>query len=262
MSYRRFSDCSVSERLLYTLFIGLISVGYAFAMFMIFITIAPVDGEPGLSVKDIDIKYRGSSSNTRLEQALAGIMKHNRTEAEFKTIVSWIRDGGSEARFASEIRPIFAERCVVCHNPDSSMGIPDLTEYELVMPLVSGVDTGESVGALVRVSHIHLFGLGLVFYLLGRIFILTEMPVWLKRTIVVTPFASIAVDIGSWWLTKYAHAFAYVVMIGGGLMGLSFAFQALFSLYQMWFLKDRFERRYERSGGHERRGEYRRRGEG
>jgi hypothetical protein len=262
VSYRRFSDCSVSERLLYTLFIGLLATGYAFAMVLIFITVAPVDGEPGLSVKDITIKYHGSRSNTRLEQALAGIMKQNRTEAEFKTIVSWIRDGGSEARFAAEIRPILTERCVKCHNPGSGMGIPDLTGYENVMPLVR-VDTGESIGALVKVSHIHLLGLGMFFYLLGRIFILTEMPVALKRTIVVIPFAAIAVDIGSWWFTKYSvNIFAYAVMIGGGLMGVSFVFQALVSLYQMWFFKDRFERRYERSGGAERRGEYRRRGEG
>ncbi len=136
------------------------------------------------------------------------------------------------------------------------MEIPDLTGYGEVKELVR-MDTGESVGVLVRVSHIHLFGLGLVFYLLGRIFILTEIPVWLKRTIVVIPFAAIAVDIGSWWFTKYSvHIFAYTVMIGGGLMGVSFAFQALVSLYQMWFFKDRSERL------HERRGEYRRRGEG
>jgi hypothetical protein len=140
------------------------------------------------------------------------------------------------------------------------MNIPDLTGYEGVMTLVR-LDTGESVGALVRVSHIHLFGLGIIFYLLGRIFILTEMSVWLKRTIVVIPFAAIAVDIGSWWFTKYAHVFAYTVLISGALMGLSFAFQALYSLYQMWFFKPRFERLHERGGGAGR-GEYRRRGEG
>jgi hypothetical protein len=224
-------------------------------MVMIFITVAPVDGKPGLSATDIGIKYHGNRSATRLERALAGSMKYNRTGAEFETIVSWIRDGGPEARFDTEISPIFTERCVQCHNPDSGMGIPDLTGYGLVMELVR-VDTGETVGDLVRVSHIHLFGLGFVFYLLGRIFILTEIPVWLKRTVVVIPFAAIAVDIGSWWFTKYAHLFAYAVLIGGALMGLSFAFQALVSLYQMWFFKDRFERTRERSG------EYRRSGEG
>jgi hypothetical protein len=110
VSYRRFSDCSVSERLLYTSFIALLSVGYIFAMLLIFITVASVDGEPGLSAADIGIKYHGDRSGTRLERALTGSMMQNRTGAEFETIVSWIRDGGSEARFAAEISPIFAER--------------------------------------------------------------------------------------------------------------------------------------------------------
>jgi len=262
MSYRRFADCSVSERMLYTLFIWLLGTGYLFAMVLMFITVATVDGKPGLSVTDIAIKYRGDRSNTRLEQALRGPMAANRTEAEFKTIVSWIHDGAPGPRFASEIQPILAERCVKCHAPDNAIGIPDLSGYEKVMKLVK-VDTGEAFGSLVRVSHIHLFGLGIIFYLLGRIFILSEMPVWIKRVIVVIPFASIAMDIGSWWFTKYSvNPFAYVVMIGGGLMGLSFAFQAFFSLYQMWFYKHPYERRYEGGGRGERRGEYRRRGEG
>jgi len=67
----------------------------------------------------------------------------------------------------------------------------------------------------------------------GRIFILTEMRPWLKRTMVAVPFAAIAMDIGSWWFTRYAAGFfAYTVIIGGALMGLSFA-----SLYQMWLYK-------------------------
>ena len=44
-------------------------------------------------------------------------------------------------------------------------------------------------------------------------------------------------DIASWWLTKVSTGFAYVVMIGGVLMGLSFAFQWLVSFYQILFFK-------------------------
>ena len=255
MSYRRFSDCSVSERLLYTLFIMLLSTGYAFAMVLIFISVASEDGSPGLSVDDISIKYYGNRSGTRLEQALTGTMKPNRTPEEYMVIAHWIHDNSPESRFDKEIMPILAEKCVMCHNPLSSMSIPDLTSYENVKALTK-IDTGESIGALVKVSHIHLFGLGMIFYLLGRIFVLTEIPVLLKRIVVVIPFATIAVDIGSWWFTKFSPSFfAYTVLISGGLMGISFAFQSSISLYQMWFFKDPCERRYEG-------GEYRRRGEG
>jgi hypothetical protein len=49
------------------------------------------------------------------------------------------------------------------------------------------------------------------------------------------PFVSIVIDIGSWYLTKINTAFAWAVIIGGGLMGLSFAIQWLVSMYQIWF---------------------------
>ena len=44
-------------------------------MVLIFAAVAPLDGEPGLSVKDIEFKYYGNRSGTRLEAAMKGPMK-------------------------------------------------------------------------------------------------------------------------------------------------------------------------------------------
>jgi len=257
MSYRRFSDCSVSEKILYTSFMTLLGVGYIFAMLLIFMDVSHEDGLPGLSVEDINIKYRGNRSGTRLEQALIGRMRAHRTKEEFRIITSWIHDGAPKTRFERAIKPILAKKCLICHNPALGLNIPDLSTYEAVTAL-GKIDTGEPIGTLVKVSHIHLFGMSLIFYLLGRIFILAEMPVWLKRTIVVIPFAAILVDIGSWWFTKFTSPFfAYTVMLGGALFSLSFAVQTIVSFYQMWFYKSKFQRQYIGHGG-----EYRRRREG
>jgi hypothetical protein len=234
--YRRFSDCSVSEKLLDSLFILTLSAGYLLAMVLILAVVAPLDGNPGLSVKDIELKYYGNRSGTRLEAAMKGPMKVYHSLPEHEKIVQWIYAGATERDYTEKVKPIFDEKCVRCHNPDSGLEIPDLTTYGKIKPLAE-TDIGISIGALARVSHIHLFGIGLLFYLLGRIFILAEMPVWLKRSIVAVPFVSIALDIGSWWLTKYIPVFAYAVIAGGVLMGISFAVQALTSLYQMWFYR-------------------------
>jgi hypothetical protein len=45
----------------------------------------------------------------------------------------------------------------------------------------------------------------------------------------------VTLDIGSWYFTKVYHPFAWVVIAGGALMGLSFAFMWVVSMYQMWF---------------------------
>lgn len=48
---------------------------------------------------------------------------------------------------------------------------------------------------------------------------------------------AIFLDIGSWWITKVSEPFAYVVIIGGALMGISFAIQWTVSIFQMWLWK-------------------------
>ena len=89
-----------------------------------------------------------------------------------------------------------------------------------------------------RVSHIHMFGMTFIFFVMGLIFSHAYVrPVWFKSAVIALPFLSMIVDIGSWYLTKVNTAFAWTVIIGGALMGLSFAIQWIVSMYQMWFYK-------------------------
>jgi hypothetical protein len=92
------------------------------------------------------------------------------------------------------------------------------------------------VFTLVRVSHIHMFGLTFVFFLMGTIFSHAYVrPVWFKCAVMALPFVCLMLDIGSWYFTKLFHPFAGVVMIAGGVMGLSFAFMWAVSMWQLWF---------------------------
>jgi hypothetical protein len=61
-------------------------------------------------------------------------------------------------------------------------------------------------------------------------------PVWFKCAVVVLPFGSIAVDILSWYVTKYYHPFAWVVMASGAVTGVCFAYMWVLSMLQMWVL--------------------------
>src|ERR1035437_8185108 len=112
--------------------------------------------------------------------------------------------------------------------------IPPLTSYEAVQK-VAQADTGTSIADLARVSHIHLFGISIIFLLTGAIFALSETPTWLRVSLVVVPYLTILMDIGSWWLTKYLDPsfFSYVVIAGGACMGLALAAQILIALWEM-----------------------------
>lgn len=240
--YPRFHDLSPSQRLLCTFVLLTLGLGYLFAMILIWETHVGLDGKPGLSSKDIMIAYRGDVA-TRLELALKGPMADRIDEASRAKIFHWIEGGAQESAYQTTVKPILEERCVYCHN-ESNPHIPNLSTFEDVKR-VTVKSTGVSIGTLVRVSHIHLFGLTFIFAITGAIFSLTYVKIWIKRALITTPFISIYLDIGSWWVTKVSEPFAYVVIIGGALMGLSFAAQFFISLRHMWFYRVKDDRAYE-----------------
>jgi len=236
-SYRRFQDCSVSEKLLDSIFLITIGLGYLFALAHTFYSHEGRDGKPGLSVEDVQIAYYGKHQQTRLGAALNGAMAGNLEFPEQKQIIfDWIENGSKVDEFNANVAPILTENCIGCHSEDSGMNLPPLTTFEEVKKLTHG-DTGASVQSLVRVSHIHLFGIAFILFFVGRIFILCEMKPMVKRVMVLVPFVAILLDILSWYITKVIPGFSYVVVLAGGLMGLSLAGQILVSLYQMWFYK-------------------------
>jgi hypothetical protein len=77
-----------------------------------------------------------------------------------------------------------------------------------------------------------------VFFVMGLIFSHAYVrPLWLKSMIIILPFIAIVLDIGSWYLTKLYTPFAWIVIIGGAIMGLCFAAMWLISMYQIWFYR-------------------------
>ncbi|MFA6971114.1 MAG: hypothetical protein WC208_06890 [Gallionella sp.] len=233
---KRFYDRTVSEKLLYTSFLMLVGLGYLMAMSYLYVTHEMNDGKPGLSVEDVANSYYGNRSGTRLEAAIRGPMAGNISDDDRDVMVAWLKDGAQEEHFAKDIKPILDKTCLACHVQSSGMNIPDLSTYQAIHKFAE-VDTGMSMASLLKLSHIHLFGISLLLFMLGSIFIQTEVNVWFKRFLVVSPMLAVFVDVLSWFLTKYDSHYAIIVIAAGGILGLSMALQILISLYQIWTLK-------------------------
>jgi hypothetical protein len=59
-----------------------------------------------------------------------------------------------------------------------------------------------------QVSHIQLFGLTFIFFLVGLMFSHAYVrPVWFKCAVVALPFAAMLVDVASWYVIKLFHPF-------------------------------------------------------
>src|SRR5215831_1590536 len=227
-------DLPVTLRALFSSFLIVIGIGYLMALSYLFLVdIEPHHQEGQGPVEGISEKYHGSSTDTRLEAALKGTMADKLTTEERDQVFQWIRVGATADGYA-KIEPILTQKCGICHSARSGLPISPLTSFEDVQK-VTKTDTGLSLLQLAKVSHIHLFGISIMFVLTGTIFSLSVTPVWFRVAVLVVPYLAIIMDIGSWWATKYYDpVFAYIVLIGGAFMGLAMACQILVSLWDMW----------------------------
>jgi Na+-transporting NADH:ubiquinone oxidoreductase subunit C len=233
---RSFIDCSLGEKLLFTCFLLLTGLAYLMAIYYLYSSHQGHDGKPGISIEDIVDTYYGNRSGTRLEAAIRGPMAPFIQAEDRHVIVEWLKQDTPKADYSSKILPILTKTCLKCHTPASGLNIPDLSSYAAIRE-VTKLDTGESLHTLVKLSHIHLFGIGLVLLILGNIFLLTVLPGWIKYPMIVTPFLAVFIDILSWFLTKWDPVYAYTVIIAGTSLGVSLGAQILISLYQIWFLR-------------------------
>jgi hypothetical protein len=236
--FHHFSEMPYSQRTLFTSALLVFGLGYLFALTLIFVTYAGrAGGNPWmLSYQDLVVAYSGSGEASRLESALSGPMRTMLPPEESAPIISWLRQGSSRAAFTTDVNPIIEKRCLICHD-GSNPHIPNLTGYDNVKK-VTEADTGTPIATLIRVSHIHLFGITFIFFIMGWMFSHAYVrPVWFKCAVIATPFVADVSDIGSWYFIKLFHPFGWVVIGGGALMAACFAVMWTVTMYQLWFSK-------------------------
>jgi hypothetical protein len=233
--YLHYSELPYSQRVLYTAALLILGMAYLFALLNMYFTYAgKAGGNPLLlTPQDLIVAYSGSGQASRLESALHGPMSTMLPHDEVNVVVNWVQGGVKRVAYNKSIRPILDKRCMACHD-GSNPHLPNLNGYDNLKK-VTEKDSGATIPTLVRVSHIHLFGLTFIFFLVGLMFSHAYVrPVWFKCTIVALPFAAIAVDVSSWYVIKIFHPFVYVEIAAGALMAACFAVMVLVTLYQTW----------------------------
>lgn len=230
-------DLDTPIKVLFTGYLVTVGIGYFFALVQILFTHGMADGEFGLSIDDIVYSYYGNRSGTLLEKKLNGSMKPYASEQERFEIMQWTRDGAEFDDYESSgVKKIIETNCVMCHNAEAS-GIPNYYDFDQLKG-VAAQDEGATFSSLTRVSHIHLFGISFIFMFVGIIFSFSQTaPENIKSFAIGMPYFFIVTDILSWWLTKAHPMFAWLVIIAGMGMGVSFMFMWFTSLAEMWAYK-------------------------
>ena len=234
--YLHYSELPYSLRVLYTATLLTLGLGYIFALLNIYFTYAGrAGGNPWMmSEQDLVVAYSGSGTVSRLEGALRGPMATMLPPDEMHTIVAWVQSGADQARYDRDVRSIVEKRCLICHD-GSNPHIPNLSGYDNIKKVTES-DTGATISTLVRVSHIHMFGVPFIFFIIGLMFSNAYVrPVWFKCVVIALPFLAVMVDVSSWYIIKIYHPFAWVEILAGSLMAGCFAFMWVVTMYQLWF---------------------------
>lgn len=226
-------------KVLFTGYLSSVAVGYLMALIQILFTHGMADGKFGLSIDDIVYSYYGNRSGTVLETQLNGAMKENASEQERFKIIQWVRDGADKEDYTdSGVETIIQQRCVMCHSGQTSL--PNFNDFNVLKEL-SRQDDGATFSSLTRVSHIHLFGISFIFMFVGLIFSFAETSTTRYKCIAIgMPYVFLLVDILSWWLTKLDPVFAWLVIMAGTGMAVSFFFMWTVSVLEMWWFDRAF----------------------
>lgn len=86
-----------------------------------------------------------------------------------------------------------------------------------------------------RWTHIHLFGMSMIFIFLGTVTVFLDMSIEAKSWLVALPFVGVVVDIAAMWLKAFVSpVFFWLHIPGGGLFAVVFVFVFFRAMTEMW----------------------------
>lgn len=90
-----------------------------------------------------------------------------------------------------------------------------------------------------RWTHIHLFGMSMIFILLGAVSVFLDLGSRTKGWLIALPFAGVVVDIAAVWLKAFVSpVFFWLHIPGGGLFAGVFVFVFFRAMGEMWGAHD------------------------
>lgn len=85
-------------------------------------------------------------------------------------------------------------------------------------------------------THIHLFGMNMIFFFLGAVTLFLDMGAKARTWLIVLPFVGVLVDIASMWLKGFVSPlFFWLHIPGGGLFAGIFVFVFFKAMKEMWW---------------------------
>ena len=94
---------------------------------------------------------------------------------------------------------------------------------------------------ILKWTHIHLFGMNMIFIFMGSITIFLNISIRARTWLIILPFIGVLVDILAMWLKGYiSPAFFWLHIPGGGLFGITFAIVSGRAFWEMYSVRKNY----------------------
>ena len=232
---------ALPARLLLTLFLLGTSAGLLAGEGNVLATHAGNDGAEGLSMEDIRRAYHGRPGWSILASKVDGgsMEKHVPVPSEKRALLDWARGGGRREDF-EPARRVLDLRCVKCHAPGGEKEESPFADARASgarwdrVARFAAPDRGMSNAKRATTTHAHLFGMSVLFTLLGAVFLFTATARRTKAIAVSAPFVGMFLDVGSWWLSILSPAWCWGIVAGGTILASSVLVLVARPLWEMW----------------------------
>ncbi|MBL7008427.1 MAG: hypothetical protein ISR76_05475 [Planctomycetes bacterium] len=191
--------------------------------------LAGADGRPGLSLRDVEVRYHGDRRRSRFSVMLNGpMLAHLADPGDAARLTAWARQPAApafdpaahERRYEGWVQPLLARDCLGCHSPGGAAGLAPLRSYDELRPLLEA-DRGPSWQGLARRSHRRLAVLGLLALASGAL-AFSFLPPRPAGILSCLAACGLLLQVGGWWATKLVAAAAPLVPFGGLCYGAGF----------------------------------------
>jgi len=106
---------------------------------------------------------------------------------------------------------------------------------EKTTPETSSFYKNEQFIWTLRWSHIHLFGIGIIFIFMGAVALFLDLDGKIRVWLIALPFLGIWLDIGAMWLKAFVSpVFFWLHVPAGSLFVIIFIFVSIRALWEMW----------------------------
>jgi hypothetical protein len=125
------------------------------------------------------------------------------------------------------------------HAPPAERGdlLSELSTGPSTEPMIPFYKSEQFVWTL-RWTHIHLFGMNLIFIIVGMVTSFLNLSTSARSWLIALPFLGVQVDIASMWLKGYvSENFFWLHLPGGGLFTVIFIYVFSRAFREMWLLE-------------------------